>query len=127
MARRALMLREGRAPVWDRLLTMLFFVALLHGLIILGLTFNAAAGDQGSAPGLRGAAGLRRAARGRPQPTATYLAQRTQLGSGNTRAVGRAAQPRRRRSRRRSTPGPPRATPSQRRGDMAGGTPTSGC
>ncbi len=46
VAKRALMLREGRAPVWDRLLTMIFFVALLHGMVILGLTFNVAAGPQ---------------------------------------------------------------------------------
>ena len=52
MARRALMLREGKAPVRDRLLTMLFLAALLHGLIILGLTFNASAGPPSSAPGL---------------------------------------------------------------------------
>ena len=43
MTRRALMLREGKAPVWERLLTMLFLAGLLHGLVILGLTFNAAA------------------------------------------------------------------------------------
>src|SRR6185436_9015051 len=52
MARRALMLREGIAPVWDRLLTMVFIVGLLHGLLIVGLTFNAAARDRASAPGL---------------------------------------------------------------------------
>src|SRR5205807_9172175 len=52
MARRALMLREGKAPVWDRLLTMLFLAGLLHGLVILGLTFRASAGDRGSAPAL---------------------------------------------------------------------------
>ena len=51
MARRALILREGKAPVTDRLLTMLFLAGLLHGLLIVGLTFNAAAGE-GSAPGL---------------------------------------------------------------------------
>jgi hypothetical protein len=66
MARRALMLREGRAPVWDRLLTMLFLAGLLHGLIILGLTFNASAGDKGSAPGLEVLL-VGRAARVRPQ------------------------------------------------------------
>ena len=68
MARRALTLREGRAPVWDRLLTMLFLAGLLHGLIILGLTFNAAASDNGERAGPRGAAGLRRAARGGQEP-----------------------------------------------------------
>ena len=85
MARRALMLREGRAPVWDRLLTMVFFVALLHGLIILGVTFNASAGDQGSAPGLEVLLVSDELPEADRNPTATYLAQRTQLGSGNTR------------------------------------------
>ncbi len=42
MATRALRLREGKAPVRDRLFVMLFLAALAHGLIILGLTFNSA-------------------------------------------------------------------------------------
>jgi protein TonB len=85
LARRALALREGRPPAWDRLLAMVFFVALLHGLVILGITFNAEAGDDQSAPGLKVllvSDELPEAAR---NPTASYLAQRTQLGSGNTR------------------------------------------
>jgi periplasmic protein TonB len=85
MARRALMLREGRAPVWDRLLTMVFIVALLHGLIILGVTFNASAGDQGGAPGLEVLLVSDELPEADKNPTATYLAQRTQVGSGNTR------------------------------------------
>ncbi len=85
MARRALMLREGKAPVWDRLLTMLFLAALLHGLIILGLTFNASAGDKGSAPGLEVLLVSEELPESDKNPTATYLAQRTQMGSGNTR------------------------------------------
>ncbi|HEV8018829.1 MAG TPA: TonB family protein [Steroidobacteraceae bacterium] len=85
MARRALMLREGRAPVWDRLLTMLFLAAMLHGLIILGLTFNASAGNKDSAPGLEVLLVSDELPSADRNPTATYLAQRTQLGSGNTR------------------------------------------
>src|SRR5579863_5829236 len=85
MARRALMLREGVAPVWDRLLTMVFFVALLHGLIIVGLTFNAAASDRSSAPGLEVLLVSDELPDADKNPTATYLAQRTQIGSGNTR------------------------------------------
>ena len=81
-----LRLREGRAPVRDRLLVMLFLAALLHGLIILGLTFNASRGTRAQRARAGGAAGLGRAARSRTRnDTATYLAQRTQLGSGNTR------------------------------------------
>src|SRR5580692_8646265 len=85
MARRALMLKEGVAPVWDRLLTMVFFVALLHGLIIVGLTFNAAASDKASAPGLEVLLVSDELPDADKNPTATYLAQRTQIGSGNTR------------------------------------------
>jgi periplasmic protein TonB len=85
MARRALMLREGKAPVWDRLLAMLFLAGLLHGLIILGLTFNAGAADKGSAPGLEVLLVSDELPESDSNPTATYLAQRTQVGSGNTR------------------------------------------
>ena len=85
MARRALTLREGRAPVWDRLLTMVFIVGLLHGLLIVGLTFNAAARDRASAPGLEVLLVSDELPEADKNPTATYLAQRTQTGSGNTR------------------------------------------
>jgi periplasmic protein TonB len=85
MPRRALMLREGRAPVWDRLLTMLFLATLLHGLVILGVTFNASAGDTGPVPGLEVLLVSDELPESDRNPTATYLAQRTQLGSGNTR------------------------------------------
>ncbi|HTD58346.1 MAG TPA: TonB family protein [Solirubrobacteraceae bacterium] len=85
MARRALTLREGRPPAWDRLLAMVFFVGLLHGLVILGITFNAQAGDEGGAPGLKVLLVSDELPEADKNPTATYLAQRTQLGSGNTR------------------------------------------
>ncbi len=85
MTRRALMLREGKAPVWERLLTMLFLAGLFHGLIILGLTFNAAASDKDSAPGLEVLLVSDEVPEADRNPGATYLAQRTQTGSGNTR------------------------------------------
>jgi protein TonB len=85
MPPRALILREGKAPVRDRLLTMLFLAALLHGLLILGVTFNAAAGDKSSAPGLEVLLVSDEVPEADRNDTATYLAQRTQLGSGNTR------------------------------------------
>jgi protein TonB len=85
MARRALMLREGKAPVRDRLLTMIFLAALLHGLIILGLTFNASAGGHSNAPGLEVLLVSDELPEADKNDSATYLAQRTQLGSGNTR------------------------------------------
>jgi len=80
------MLREGIAPVWDRLLSMAFLAALLHGLIIVGLTFGAAGGERDSAPGLEVLLVSDELPEADKNPTATYLAQRTQLGSGNTRA-----------------------------------------
>ncbi|MDE2050638.1 MAG: hypothetical protein KGJ72_06430 [Gammaproteobacteria bacterium] len=84
-ARRALMLREGRAPVWDRLLAMLFFVALLHGVIILGLTFKSPIAANDGAPGLQVLLVSDEVPAADRNDHATYLAQRTQLGSGNTR------------------------------------------
>jgi protein TonB len=79
------MLREGRAPVWDRLLAMLFFVALLHGVIILGLTFKSPIAGTDNAPGLQVLLVSDEVPAADRNDHATYLAQRTQLGSGNTR------------------------------------------
>jgi periplasmic protein TonB len=85
MASRALRLREGKAPVRDRLFVMLFLAALAHGLIILGLTFNSSLGEKGGAPGLEVLLVSDEVPEADRNDTATYLAQRTQLGSGNTR------------------------------------------
>src|ERR1700758_4974878 len=85
MASRALRLREGRAPVRDRLFVMLFLAALAHGLIILGVTFNSSFGDKSGAPGLEVLLVSDEVPETDRNDTATYLAQRTQLGSGNTR------------------------------------------
>jgi protein TonB len=84
MASRALRLREGKAPVRDRLFVMLFLAALAHGLIILGLTFNSSLGDKGGAPGLEVLLVSDEVPEADRNDSATYLAQRTQLGSGNT-------------------------------------------
>lgn len=84
MPPRALTLREGKAPTRDRLFTMLFLAALLHGLIILGLTFNSAVGAKNSAPGLQVLLVSDEVPEADRNDSATYLAQRTQLGSGNT-------------------------------------------
>ncbi len=79
------MLREGRAPVWDRLLAMLFFVALLHGVLILGLTFKSPIATNDGAPGLQVLLVSDEVPTADRNDHATYLAQRTQLGAGNTR------------------------------------------
>ena len=85
MASRALRLREGKAPVRDRLFVMLFLTALAHGLVILGLTFNSSLGHGGGAPGLEVLLVSDEVPDADRNDSATYLAQRSQLGSGNTR------------------------------------------
>ena len=40
MSSRALQLREGFAPSRDRLTTTVFMAALVHGVIIVGVTFG---------------------------------------------------------------------------------------
>jgi periplasmic protein TonB len=77
-------LREGRAPVRERLLTMLFLAGILHGIVILGLTFNAAASSGSGASGLQVLLVSDELPEAEQNDSATYLAQRTQLGSGNT-------------------------------------------
>jgi protein TonB len=79
-----LTLREGIAPVRDRLLTTLFLAGLLHAIIILGITFSANADGGTGAPGLDVLLVSDELPDSDSNNTATYLAQRTQRGSGNT-------------------------------------------
>jgi protein TonB len=79
-----LAVREGVAPVRDRLLVTFFFAALAHAVLILGLTFSAAADKSGSPPGLKVLLVSDELPESAKNDTATYLAQRTQRGSGNT-------------------------------------------
>jgi protein TonB len=81
---RALAVREGAAPVRDRLLVTFFFAALAHAVLILGLTFSAAADPSGTPPGLQVLLVSDELPESAQNDTATYLAQRTQRGSGNT-------------------------------------------
>jgi periplasmic protein TonB len=79
-------LGSGLPPANDRMLTTCFLAALLHGIIILGVTFSAtssSSGDEG-APGLEVVLVNDRAPAAPANPNARYLSQRTQLGSGNT-------------------------------------------
>lgn len=112
---RALIPREGSAPVRDRLLITLFIAALLHGMLIMGLTF---AGGGHAASGARGLDVLLvsdQLPSAASNDTAAYLAQRTQLGSGNSSgpAVARSQAP--------------DAAPTQEatQGDTSGGTTSS--
>jgi protein TonB len=79
-------LREGKAPVRERLLTMLFLAGIAHAIVILGLSFGAV-GRSGRAPGMEVLLVTEDLPEARRNDTATYLAQRTQIGSGNTRTL----------------------------------------
>jgi periplasmic protein TonB len=70
--------------VRDRLLVTFFFAALVHALIILGITFSATADEGTRPPGLQVLLVSDELPESKRNDTATYLAQRTQKGSGNT-------------------------------------------
>jgi periplasmic protein TonB len=93
MASRALQLREGVAPTRDRLTTTLFMAALVHGVIIVGVTFGSTGRAHQGAPGLEVLIVSEDVPEARRNDTATYLAQRTQLGSGSP-SIAEARSPR---------------------------------
>jgi protein TonB len=79
--------REGRAPVRERLMAMLFLTALLHAIVILGLTFTATGhGSNDDSPQLDVLLVTNEVPQAQSNEHAAYLSQRTQLGSGNTDA-----------------------------------------
>ncbi len=80
------MLRTGLPPANDRMLTTCFLAALLHGIIILGVSFSSSSSSSGDAgaPGLEVVLVNDRAPSVAKNPNARYLSQRTQLGLGNT-------------------------------------------
>ncbi len=80
------LLQTGLPPAGDRMLTTCFLAALFHGIVILGVTFSSPK---------RGQAGPDTAElevvlvndqvpKADKNPNAQYVAQRTQIGSGNT-------------------------------------------
>jgi protein TonB len=79
-------LRRGLPPASDRMLTTCFLAALLHGIVILGVTFGAtrSTADDEAAGGLEVVLVNDRAPSAAENPNARYLSERTQLGSGNT-------------------------------------------
>jgi len=82
-------------PPGDRILTTCFLAALLHGIIILGVTFSAKTDEFGdSSPGLEVILVGNTGPNERADPAARYLAQRNQQGSGNTLSAARALIPR---------------------------------
>lgn len=97
-------MKEGIAPVRDRLVTMWFLAALLHAMVILGITFGSESGS-GSAPGLKVLLVSTEMPEADRNDDADYLAQRTQLGSG-TDAEGRTARSQARMGRSEREPAP---------------------
>ncbi|HEV8443235.1 MAG TPA: TonB family protein [Steroidobacteraceae bacterium] len=94
MSSRALQLREGIAPTRDRLTTTVFMAALVHGVIIVGVTFGSPSRPHAGAPGLEVLIVSEDVPEARSNDSATYLAQRTQLGSGNSVDPAAARSPR---------------------------------
>jgi periplasmic protein TonB len=89
------LLKAGLPPANDRMLTTCFVAALVHAIIILGVTFSATHGaDQGDGPALEVVLVNDQAPSAKANPNAQYLAQRSQLGSGNTLKRERALIPR---------------------------------
>jgi periplasmic protein TonB len=92
----------------DRLTTMLVLAAMLHGMLILGVSFTSPGAANG--PVDRGMEVLLvsdELPEARQNPTAAYLSQRTQTGSGNTqerRAAQLPAQARAERSPSQNAP-----------------------
>lgn len=80
------MLGAGLPPANDRMLTTCFLAALIHGIVILGVTFSTAgsrsSGDE--APALEVILVNDQAPSVDSNPNAQYLSERSQRGSGNT-------------------------------------------
>ena len=76
--------REGRAPVRERFMAMLLLVALLHAIVLLGVSFTDGGDRHGETPQLDVTLVTNDVPEARSNPHAAYLAQRTQLGAGNS-------------------------------------------
>lgn len=85
--------QEGAPPVNDRITTTLFLAALFHGIVILGLTFGVPDSDERPTPTLEVLLLTGEDTRAADNPTAQYLAQRSQQGSGTTDERVRPANP----------------------------------
>ncbi len=87
-------LPAGLPPAGDRMLTTIFMAALIHAILILGVTFsyqrNSGGGD---AAGLEVVLVNDQAQSAAANPHARYLAQRTQIGSGTSAAGERTRIP----------------------------------
>ncbi|HTV96401.1 MAG TPA: TonB family protein [Steroidobacteraceae bacterium] len=90
------LLKAGLPPANDRMLTTCFLAALVHGIVILGVTFSSSGNQaaEGDGPALEVVLVNEQAPAVAKNPNAPYLAQRSQLGSGNTLKRERARIPR---------------------------------
>lgn len=84
---------DALAPARERLTTTLFLAALLHGIIILGVTFAAPSTPSGGIPVLQVLLLSDLAPSEALNPEAAYLAQRNQHGSGTTQDDVRSTSP----------------------------------
>lgn len=92
-SRTLLSLREGQAPIKDRLTTTLFLAALFHGIVLLGITFSSGLVGPDEVPTLEVLLVSNDLPESAANPDADYLAQRSQQGSGTTTERMRAASP----------------------------------
>jgi len=87
-------LERPASPVSDRLVTTLFLAALVHGILILGISFTVGSEPGPAAPSLD----VRLVAEGSPEEPrdrpASYLAQVSRVGAGTTEARAAARTPR---------------------------------
>jgi periplasmic protein TonB len=86
--------REGDPPVRDRLTTTFFLVAMLHAIVILGVTFGPPRGSAGEARSLEVLLVRDPVPDAAQNPKADYLAQVTQHGAGNLKDAKGAESPR---------------------------------
>lgn len=84
---------EGATPVRDRMTTTLFLAALFHGIVILGVTFAVPRAPSTPTPTLEVLLLTGSDTRAADNPTAQYLAQRNQQGTGTTEDHVRPANP----------------------------------
>ena len=85
--------REGAAPVKDRMTTTLFLAAMFHGIVILGVTFAVPMLEKQPAASIEVLLVTGEDTRAADNLGAQYLAQRNQQGSGTTDEHVRPANP----------------------------------
>ena len=86
--------REGAAPVRDRLMAMLLLTAMLHAIVLLGLSFTSGGAlSPARTPELDVMLVTDEVPEAKSNDRAAYLAQRTQMGAGNTERSQRIGSP----------------------------------